>query len=324
MEEFPMELKQWELKKSSNKLDSMHHPKDERTPWHHKSKGYKFWSFKQMAWRFHYEENSLWKQTIEAKYSNNTLGTFPSDTKHSIAKAPWRSILKGRDWFEEKIKWKINKGKNLSFWHSKWIDSIPLSTKFSRLYALWNNQQATIFDMWNPNLNSWIFPARRILNDWEEIQWNNIKSILLSLDITKGSSKPSWLLNSSGFFTIASVKKAISVDSTVANINERSINFNDLWKSSIQKKCKFFLWTVFHERLNSTDVIQRRYPNMALNPNWCVSCKAATEDLNHIFINCRRAKYIWERVEKATDVSIRESNVKSLGTQVFTKSAKTT
>lgn len=55
-------------------------------------------------WRFHHEENSMWKKIIEAEYSNKFAGSFPNDLQNSTARAPWRSILKVKAWFETKFK----------------------------------------------------------------------------------------------------------------------------------------------------------------------------------------------------------------------------
>ena len=56
--------------------------------------------------------------------------------KFSTAKAPWKSIVKGLDWFGTNISWKINNGESISFWLNKQSTNGPLATAFSRLYAL--------------------------------------------------------------------------------------------------------------------------------------------------------------------------------------------
>ena len=143
-----------------------------------------------------------------------------------------------------------------------------------------------------------------------------MNSSLPSLDITKGPSKPLWLLNSCRSFIIASIKRSLNDESNEANANIQTVNFKNLWKASIQKKCKYFLWTVYHDCLNTLDVLQKRCPNMALSLNWCSSCKVATEDLDHIFIHCSKAKNIWKMVQDATKVIIQGSSAKFLCTNL--------
>lgn len=69
-------------------------------------------------WRYHQETNSFFRKIIDAKYTKRFQGEFPVEGKFSTAKAPWRSILKGKDWLEAKFRWTLNNGETLSFWHS--------------------------------------------------------------------------------------------------------------------------------------------------------------------------------------------------------------
>ena len=73
------------------------------------------------------------------------------------------------------------------------------------------------------------------------------------------------------------------------------------------KKCKFFIWSLFHECITIADNFRRRLPHWNLNPNWCVLYKNHYEDRNHIFITCLVAKNIWEKVEHL--INCRNSNI---------------
>lgn len=55
----------------------------------------------------------------------------------------WRdlgSIFSNREgnteWFSSNIARKIGNGENTYFWHDVWINNVPLSVKFSRLYTV--------------------------------------------------------------------------------------------------------------------------------------------------------------------------------------------
>lgn len=58
---------------------------------------------------------------------------------------------------------------------------------------------------------------------------------------------PIWSLNTNGSFMIASIKKALhnSNQADLNNSNEQI--YQNLWKSIIPQKCKFFIWSLFHE-----------------------------------------------------------------------------
>lgn len=78
------------------------------------------------------------------------------------------------------------------------------------------------------------------------------------------------------------------------------------------KKCKFFSWTVIHKRLNTMDLIQKRYPNSCFNLNWCISWKFAVENINHIFIHCAKARSIWKKNLDEIGFSMQDSIAKSI------------
>ncbi|KAA0048676.1 LINE-1 retrotransposable element ORF2 protein [Cucumis melo var. makuwa] len=104
---------------------------------------------------YHRELEALWKSIIDAKYSKTFTGGIPYFGKYSSSNAPWRSIIKGKDWFNSKIIWKINSGGSHSFWHSNWANSISLNQKAPRLYALSSCKEATVKEVWDPGTNDW-------------------------------------------------------------------------------------------------------------------------------------------------------------------------
>lgn len=64
---------------------------------------------------------------------------------------------------------------------------------------------------------------------------------------------------------------------------------SNLWKAIFSKRCKFFLWTVMHRRLDTFDWHQHKYKGTVLNPQ----SMPYTETLDHIFIHCSLAGSIW-------------------------------
>lgn len=50
--------------------------------------------------------------------------------------------------------------------------------------------------------------------------------------------------------------------------------FSGLWQSTIPKKCKLFLWTIYTKlSLNTMEVFHKRLPNISPDPNWCTIFK---------------------------------------------------
>lgn len=76
------------------------------------------------------------------------------------------------------------------------------------------------------------------------------------------------------------------------NINNPNKDPRYLWSAIMPKKCKFFLWTILHQGLNTSDKCQARFFSMSLCPNWCILCKSSTETVEHLFLNCSYSKGI--------------------------------
>lgn len=60
------------------------------------------------------------------------------------------------------------------------------------------------------------------------------------------------------------------------------------------------------------DVIQKRNPSCCLSQNWCITCKAAQVDINHLFILCSRAISLWKKLQIETRIAIPLTNIKDL------------
>lgn len=69
-----------------------------------------------------------------------------------------------------------------------------------------------------------------------------------------------WTLAS---FSMRSLKDyiAVVVDHTLP------MDIGPIWSTFIPKKCKFFLWSLFHKGVNTADKCQSRFPSMHLSPN---------------------------------------------------------
>lgn len=73
--------------------------------------------------------------------------------------------------------------------------------------------------------------------------WNAIKQELPTPNQSRDIDFPIWKLNPNGEFHIASIKREVLWVDTSNFFSTISVIFMNLWKPSILKKCKFFLWT---------------------------------------------------------------------------------
>ncbi|KAA0056839.1 LINE-1 retrotransposable element ORF2 protein [Cucumis melo var. makuwa] len=275
-------------------------------------------------WRYHNESNSLWKKCIDAKYTKNHQGDIPVVGRNSSANSPWNAIKKWKDWYESKISWMANDGSSLSFWHSKWHNNIPLSLQFPRLYALSNMQSATVKEIWDQGSDDWNMEPRRPLNEREQQTWDSIKMSLPRIHNNRGMCKPSWNPSDSKKYTVASAKDIAFKESSIPKETNWEKELKHLWRSHIPQKCKFFIWTMVHQKLNTMDKIQKRNPSMSLNPSWCISCRSSNEDMNHLFIFCPFARNLWNMWSSETGTPMATTNVKDLCLQLCRQSDRNT
>lgn len=104
-----------------------------------------------------------------------------------------------------------------------------------------------------------------------------------------------WKLTTDGTFTVKSIKDCIRPPSPQ---NYLSKFVGNLWSSLIPKKCKFFLWSILHNGINTMDKYQKRNPSLYLNPNWCVLCRNSSESAEHIFMTCSFSSVFWDQLQQ--------------------------
>lgn len=83
------------------------------------------------------------------------------------------------DWFNEEMVRRVSNGATTNFWEVAWRGEVPFMLKFHRRFTISINQEATVQDMWSPNLSGgrWVFNWRRHLFVWE----NNLLIELLGI-----------------------------------------------------------------------------------------------------------------------------------------------
>lgn len=145
-----------------------------------------------------------------------------------VLKPPWRSIIKGVEWFLPHFSWKINNGESVSFWNGLWNAKSPLSAYATRLFAISNLKQGNVYDIWNQTQADWDIKLRRPLYNFEEYMWNEIKQELLAPNHSRDNDLSIWKLNSNGQFDIASIKKEALQADTSNTSGTNSVIFKNL------------------------------------------------------------------------------------------------
>ena len=102
-----------------------------------------------------------------------------------------------------------------------------------------------------------------------------------------------WGLDSSGAYTCKSYFKWLANDPSQSNF--KCFNFN--WKAIVPPKIRFFAWVVALGKLNTGEIIQRRFPHTSLSPSFCITCKHSEES-----IYCDVAFNLWSKVLKEAKI----------------------
>ena len=92
--------------------------------------------------------------------------------------------------------------------------------------------------------------------------------------------------------------------------------FETIWTSVVPKKCTFSLWTVFHRKINTLEVIKKKCPSMYLNPNRCILCYASSEDVDYLLLDCKITKSLWNKMSEIMGDSVNINNFTSLSRSV--------
>jgi hypothetical protein len=73
-----------------------------------------------LNWWLLEEKDALWVRTILAKYSPNGVMEVKKRL-NMCGSSTWRGIKKGYEVFRKGIRWVVNNGQCVSFWHDKWL-----------------------------------------------------------------------------------------------------------------------------------------------------------------------------------------------------------
>ncbi|XP_057249213.1 uncharacterized protein LOC130590681 [Beta vulgaris subsp. vulgaris] len=248
-------------------------------------------------WRFFLEPNSLWRQTIQAKYHYSSSFRM-GDLNHLSKGGPWRGICNrilnhqgARELLEFGSRRKIGNGEDTLFWHDSWLTEVATKHRFPRLYRIVVFPLASVASMgtW-ANLNwEWNIAWKRAFRPRDQAEWNDL-SLLLQGTILSKDKKDQWLWlpNNSGPYSVKSVYLELQKNSEPL-LREVS---HKLWKGLVPFRIEVFLWLVLLERIN-TKMKLATHNIIPMSDASCSFCRENPEDVTHLFLLCPFAQSIW-------------------------------
>ncbi|XP_022019342.1 uncharacterized protein LOC110919377 [Helianthus annuus] len=119
---------------------------------------------------------------------------------------------------------------------------------------------------------------------------NILSDAIVRYEFGLGADKWAWILDSSGSFSVSSVKE-----------KTHRLMFSDLrldfeWNNWFPIKVNFLVWRLIQDKLPTKAALNRR--NVIIEDNRCKMCGDEEESALHLFASCRIAEQIWEFITR--------------------------
>lgn len=175
----------------------------------------------------------------------------------------------------------VKNGKKARFWRDVWLGQCPLSIVYGKFFEICNEQDKTVYEVLRNNEVNLTF--RRCFGSVEIEEWQQLLNRIRDVQLQEGPDAVTWGLQKNGNFTTASLYREL----TFPGMTNKEVM--SLWKAKIPMKIKFFLWSIYSDRLPSAEqLVKRNWPG----DEFCKMC-GQIETSQHIFFECFLAHYCW-------------------------------
>ncbi|GJU40693.1 RNA-directed DNA polymerase, eukaryota [Tanacetum coccineum] len=245
------------------------------------------------------EDASLWHRLIVVLYGNRS----PFVHTGSVSSlSPWNCILKELNSLSAKgidllalLKKKVGNGANTFFWEDCWINDVPLSRSFPRLYALELKKGITVAD----KLIDASFVAsfrRNPRGGVEEEQLHHLVELVGSISLSPSNDRWAWLLGSSGEFSVHSARTFID-DILLPFVGDVT-----RWVKVVPIKVNILAWKVCLDKLPTRLNLSLR--GIDIPSIICPNCGLAGESCSHLFYSCNLARTLWRKIARWWEIDI--------------------
>ncbi|GJU80013.1 RNA-directed DNA polymerase, eukaryota [Tanacetum coccineum] len=245
------------------------------------------------------KDASLWHRLIAVLYGNRS----PFVHTGSVSSlSPWNCILKELNSLSAKginllalLKKKVGNGANTLFWEDCWINDVPLSRSFPRLYALELKKGITVAD----KLIDASFVAsfrRNPRGGVEEEQLHHLVELVGSISLSPSNDRWAWLLGSSGEFSVHSARTFID-DILLPFVGDVT-----RWVKVVPIKVNILAWKVCLDKLPTRLNLSLR--GIDIPSIICPNCGLAGESCSHLFYSCNLARTLWRKIARWWEIDI--------------------
>ncbi|XP_022007783.1 uncharacterized protein LOC110907058 [Helianthus annuus] len=244
-------------------------------------------------WWFKIDKDGLWRRVVWAVHHNER--SWASIPGKVTIPGPWKQIVGIRTYLNQvginldQLIWcKVGTESMAAFWLDYWIGNQPLYKAFPLLFALEKEKMCSIADrvIWGAtgaNL-TWDW-NRSVMNYAEELQLQNLTTLLSNFNVVAGRDEWIWKLYPSVGFSVADIKNK-------AAVYNRSIpDYIFLWNNSVPKKVGVVSWRAVLERLPKRAALAAR--NIDVGDTRCPFCGEYEETSEHLFASCQFSQMVW-------------------------------
>ncbi|KAJ0533359.1 putative RNA-directed DNA polymerase [Helianthus annuus] len=249
-------------------------------------------------WRFKIEKDSLWRKVIWEIHKNARVWNF-IPLKSSIT-SPWKQIFNIKEDFnaagvdlESLFRGRPAWDSGIYFWKERWLFEIPLCEKFPRLFQLERKKNVLVKDRMTIGSSgpvstfSWYCSPS---SAEELIELGSLSDALSSYQFGHNSDTWTWTLDTSGSYTVGSVKECLQK----RLFSDLQVDYE--WNNWCPKKVNFLIWRLIQDKIPTCTALTRR--NILIQDDTCKLCGEMVESAIHLFASCRIAEQVWEFVSR--------------------------
>jgi hypothetical protein len=233
-----------------------------------------------LNWRVMEDPNSLWANTLIAKYYPN--GIMDERLRsHRSGFSNWKGLKKGHEVFRKGLRWVVNNGQEISFWHDLWVGDSPFRSLVHGPLSVWEDSLRVCdvvegVSMWNLSTLSLAIPT---------CTRESIKAISVCPNRPL-ADKRFWDSVGGEFKLGKAYSIACNKFSECSSLKPSSW----IWKVRTSPRIMFFLWQCYHLSVLVWEILTSRGINI---PTFCPRCLAPNESLIHMLRDCPDSIAFW-------------------------------
>ncbi|GKC10692.1 RNA-directed DNA polymerase, eukaryota [Tanacetum coccineum] len=221
-----------------------------------------------------------------------------------LRSSPWNCIIRELSSLSSQginllahLKKKVGNDVHTSFWEDSWINDIPLSQSYPRLYALENRKHITVAEKISEATLIDTF-RRAPRGGVEEDQFIQLVELVDSVILSNSNDRWVWLLDPSGEYSVSSARTYID------DLLLPTVGSPTRCAKVVPIKINIFAWKVCLDKLSPRLNLSLR--GIDIPSIVCPNCSLAGESCSHLFFSCSMARLLWRKVARWWDFDIPE------------------